>query len=152
MAELPLPRFSKPVKLLAVVAPYHRAVADALLAGAKAVAATAGAEVEVIEVPGAFEIASAIGIADRMAEFDGYIALGCVTDASDGVYQACSHALSLIGLQGVAVGHGVLLVEEIEEAEPKAANKGGEAAAAALHLIALSRKWASDTKGIGFRP
>ena len=30
-------------------------------------------------------------------------------------------------------------------------NKGGGAAAAALHLIALSRKWGAQTKGIGFK-
>lgn len=155
-SPLPLPRFDKPVKLLAVVAPFHKDITDALLFGAQGVAAAAGATLEVIEVPGAFEIPSAIGIADRMAEFDGFVALGCVVGKQDGVHQACNHALSLIGLQGVALGHGVLNVDDIAAgnaaSDPKGANKGGQAAAAALHLIALSRKWASDTKGIGFRP
>jgi 6,7-dimethyl-8-ribityllumazine synthase len=36
-------------------------------------------------------------------------------------------------------------------ANPADQDKGGGAAAAALHLIALSRKWAGQTKGIGFR-
>ena len=37
-------------------------------------------------------------------------------------------------------------------AEAKGQNKGGGAAAAALHLIALSRKWAVQRKGVGFMP
>jgi len=44
---LPLPVFDKPVKLLIVVAPYYRDIADWMIAGAKAVAAKAGAEVEI---------------------------------------------------------------------------------------------------------
>jgi 6,7-dimethyl-8-ribityllumazine synthase len=36
-------------------------------------------------------------------------------------------------------------------AEAAGQNKGGGAAAAALHLVALSRRWAGQTKGIGFR-
>ena len=36
-------------------------------------------------------------------------------------------------------------------ADPAGQNKGGGAAAAALHLIALSRTWAGKSKGIGFR-
>ena len=36
-------------------------------------------------------------------------------------------------------------------ADPAGQDKGGGAAAAALHLIALARKWAGGTKGIGFR-
>ena len=42
---LPLPRFDKPVKLLIVVAPYYRDIADSLITGARAVAASCGAEV-----------------------------------------------------------------------------------------------------------
>jgi 6,7-dimethyl-8-ribityllumazine synthase len=36
-------------------------------------------------------------------------------------------------------------------ADPAAMNKGGGAAAAALHLIALTRKWGAQTKGVGFK-
>ena len=46
---LPLPAFDKPVKLLVVVAPYYKDIADNLVAGAKAVGAACGAEVEVGE-------------------------------------------------------------------------------------------------------
>lgn len=156
---LALPVFDKPVKLLIVVAPYYKDIADNLVAGAKAVAASCGAEVEVIEVPGALEVPSAIAMAERLAEYDGYVALGCVirgeTTHYDTVCNDSSRAISLLGLQGACIGNGILTVENRAQAEvradPAGQNKGGGAAAAALHLIALSRKWAGKSKGIGFR-
>ncbi len=156
---LPLPAFDRPVKLLIVVAPYYKDIADNLVAGARAIATACGAEAEVIEVPGALEIPSAIALAERMADFDGYVALGCVirgeTTHYDTVCNDSSRALSLLGLQGAAIGNGILTVENRPQADvradPAGQNKGGGAAAAALHLVALSRKWSRDTKGIGFR-
>ena len=156
---LPLPTFEKPVKLLVVVAPYYKDIADNLVAGAKAVGAACGATVEVIEVPGALEVPSAIAMAERMAEYDGYVALGCVirgeTTHYDTVCNDSSRGLTLLGLQGHCIGNGILTVENRAQAEvradPAGQNKGGGAAAAALHLVALSRKWAAKTKGIGFR-
>ncbi|MBC2836827.1 6,7-dimethyl-8-ribityllumazine synthase [Paragemmobacter straminiformis] len=156
---LALPRFDKPVKLLVVVAPYYRDIADNLVQGAQATAAACGAEVEVIEVPGALEVPTAIALAERQAQYDGYVALGCVirgeTTHYDTVCNDSSRALSLLGLQGACIGNGILTVENRAQAEvradPAGQNKGGGAAAAALHLVALSRKWAGQTKGIGFR-
>jgi 6,7-dimethyl-8-ribityllumazine synthase len=158
--SLPLPTFDKPVKLLIVVAPYYRDIADNLIAGAKSTATACGAEVELIEVPGALEVPTAIALAERMARFDGYVALGCVirgeTTHYDTVCNDSSRALSLLGLQGACIGNCILTVETRAQAEvradPAGQNKGGGAAAAALHLVALSRKWAGQTKGIGFRP
>jgi 6,7-dimethyl-8-ribityllumazine synthase len=157
---LPLPSFDKPVKLLIVVAPYYKDIADNLVAGARAVGAACGAEVDLIEVPGALEVPSAIALAERLAEYDGYVALGCVirgeTTHYDTVCNDSSRAISLLGLQGACIGNGILTVENRPQAEvradPAGQNKGGGAAAAALHLVALSRKWAGMTKGIGFRP
>lgn len=156
---LALPVFDKPVKLLVVVAPYYKDIADNLVAGARATAAACGAEVEVIEVPGALEVPTAIALAERQAKFDGYVALGCVirgeTTHYDTVCNDSSRAISLLGLQGACIGNGILTVETRAQAEvradPAGQNKGGGAAAAALHLVALSRKWATQTKGIGFR-
>lgn len=157
---LPLPEFDKPVKLLIVTAPYYRSIADQMLAGAKATAAACGAEVEVVEVPGALEVPTAIAMAERQSNYDGYVALGCVirgeTTHYDTVCNDSSRAISLLGLQGACIGNGILTVENMDQAEARAnpdqQNKGGGAAAAALHLIALSRRWSSTRKGIGFRP
>ncbi|MEN9411109.1 MAG: hypothetical protein RL216_3083 [Pseudomonadota bacterium] len=156
---LPLPEFDRPVKLLIVVAPYYRDIADNLLTGAKAKAAACGAEVDVVEVPGALEVPTAIAMAERLAKYDGYVALGCVirgeTTHYDTVCNDSSRAISLLGLQGACIGNGILTVENRPQAEvradPNGQDKGGGAAAAALHLIALSRNWAGQTKGIGFR-
>lgn len=156
---LPLPSFDKPVKLLVVVAPYYKDIADNLVAGARAVGEACGATVELVEVPGALEIPSAIAMAQRLADYDAYVALGCVirgeTTHYDTVCNDSSRALSLLGLQGACIGNGILTVENRAQAEvradPAGQNKGGGAAAAALHLVALSRKWAGQTKGIGFR-
>jgi 6,7-dimethyl-8-ribityllumazine synthase len=156
---LPLPTFDKPVKLLIVVAPYYKDITDQMVTGAKAIAAACGAEVELVEVPGALEVPTAIAMAERQARFDGYVALGCVirgeTTHYDTVCNDSSRAISLLGLQGACIGNGILTVENRAQAEVRAEakgqNKGGGAAAAALHLIALSRKWASATKNIGFR-
>jgi 6,7-dimethyl-8-ribityllumazine synthase len=157
---LPLPGFDKPVKLLIVVAPYYKDIADDLVAGARATAAACGAEVDLVEVPGALEVPSAIALAERMAKYDGYVALGCIirgeTTHYDTVCNDSSRGLMMLGLGGAAIGNGILTVENraqaVVRAAPDGQNKGGGAAAAALHLIALSRKWANQTKGIGFRP
>ena len=157
---LPLPGFDKPVKLLIVVAPYYKDITDQLVAGARGVAEACGAEVEVIEVPGALEIPTAIGMAARMGDWDGFVALGCVirgeTTHYDTVCNDSSRGLTLLGLQGICIGNGILTVENRGQAEVRAnpadQDKGGGAAAAALHLVALSRKWAARSQGIGFKP
>lgn len=156
---LPLPQFDKPVKLLIVVAPYYKDIADNLVVGAQAVAAACGAETEVIEVPGALEIPSAIALAERLSNYDGYVGLGCVirgeTTHYDTVCNDSSRGITLLGLQGACIGNGILTVENREQAvvraDPAGQNKGGGAAAAALHLIAHARRWAGARKGIGFR-
>ncbi len=156
---LPLPQFDGPVRLLVVVAPYYKDIADALVAGARATAEAVGAEVDVVEVPGALEIPTAVRLAHGLAEYHGYVALGCVirgeTTHYDTVCNDSSRGLTLLGLEGACIGNGILTVENRDQAvvraDPEGQNKGGGAAAAALHLIALSRKWGRATKGIGFR-
>jgi len=157
---LPRPSFDAPVKLLIVVAPYYRDIADDLIAGAQAELAAAGAGHEIVEVPGALEIPAAVGLAHRLAGFDGYVALGCVirgeTTHYDTVCNDSARGLTLLALQGAAIGNGILTVETREQAEtradPEGQDKGGGAAAAALHLIALARKWGGAAKGVGFKP
>ena len=152
------PKFDAPVKVMIVVAPYYKDIADNLVAGARAELEAAGAEVELVEVPGALEVPTAIRIAFGRADFDGFVALGCVirgeTTHYDTVCNDSSRALQLLGLEGACIGNGILTVETHEQAavraDPSAQNKGGGAAAAALHLIALTRKFAPTGKGIGF--
>ncbi|WP_375266571.1 6,7-dimethyl-8-ribityllumazine synthase [Planktotalea sp.] len=157
---LPRATFDKPVKLLIVVSPYYKDIADNMVAGAVAEIEAAGGTYDMIEVPGALEIPTAVGIAERLSNFDGYVALGCVirgeTTHYDTVCNDSSRALQLLGLQGLCIGNGILTVENRKQAEVRAdpadQNKGGGAAAAALHLIALARKWGGQRKGVGFKP
>ncbi len=156
---MPRAEFDAPVKVLIVVSPYYKDIADNMVAGAKAEIEAAGGRWDLIEVPGALEIPTAIGISDRSSNFDGYVALGCVirgeTTHYDTVCNDSSRAIQLLGLQGLCIGNGILTVENREQAvvraDPDGQNKGGGAAAAALHLIALGRKWAGQKKGIGFK-
>ncbi len=157
---LPRPEFDKPVKILIALAPYYKDIAEQLVAGAVAEIEAAGGFHEIVEVPGALELPTAIGIAERMSNFDGYVALGCVirgeTTHYDTVCNDSSRGLTLLGLQGLCIGNGILTVENYDQAwaraEAAGQNKGGGAAAAALHLIALARRWGSSRKGVGFVP
>ena len=157
---LPRPAFDKPVKLLIVVAPFYRDIADQLIAGARAEIEAAGASHDLVEVPGALELPSAITIAERLSNFDGYVALGCVIRGETTHYETVcndsSCALTLLGLQGLCIGNGILTVENRDQAEARAdparMNKGAGAATAALHLVALTRKWGGRRKGVGFMP
>lgn len=147
--DLPLPRFDAPVRLLAVVAPYYRQTTDDLLVGARAVASDAGAVLDVVEVPGALEIPTTVALAATHAKYDGFVALGCIVRGDithdDTVGNDSSHGLMLLGLRGLCIGNGILTVEHLAQAQvcagPSGQNKGGAAAAAALHLIALARRW-----------
>lgn len=153
--QLPLPRIEGGARLLIVVAPYYRQIADDLIAGARATAKAAGASVDLVEVPGALEIPSAIAMAAARGLYDGYVALGCVirgeTTHYDTVCNDSSRGLTLLGLQGTCIGNGILTVENTQQAvvraDPQGQNKGGGAAAAALHLIALKRGWESRPAG-----
>jgi len=158
--SLPAPVFEKPVKLLIVVAPYYRDIADQLVAGARAAIMAAGGTHTLLEVPGALEVPTAISLAARGGDFDGFVALGCVIRGETTHYETVcndsSRALQLMGLDGVCIGNGILTVENREQAKARAEaagqNKGGGAAQAALHLIAIQRKFSRSTKGIGFKP
>src|SRR6056297_2912849 len=143
---LPRAEFDKPVKVLIVVAPFYRDIADNLIKGACAEIEATGGSYEIAEVPGALELPTAIGIAERLSNFDGYVALGCVIRGATTHYETVcndsSRALQLLGLQGLCIGNGILTVENMAQAEERAdpgdMNKGGGAAAAALHLVALA--------------
>ncbi len=150
-------RFDRPTRLLIVVAPYYREIADALIAGARAAIEAAGATHETLEVPGALEIPTAIGLAHAGGDFDGFVALGCVirgeTTHYDTVCNDSSRGLTLLGLGGACVGNGILTVETVDQAlvraEVAGQNKGGGAADAALHLIHIARRFARPGRAAG---
>lgn len=159
--SLPSPKFDiNPPHLLIVLSPYYQEIANNLSAGAKTAITAANATFDLAEVPGALEIPSAIRIAASSGQFDGFVALGCVIRGETTHYETVcndsSHALSRLGLDGYCLGNGILTVENRAQAEVRAdckgQNKGGGAADAALHLIALSRRFLNKPKGIGFKP
>jgi 6,7-dimethyl-8-ribityllumazine synthase len=157
---LPLPRIEPAPRLLIVAAPFYRAIADDLIAGARAVLDRAGARHELVEVPGALEIPTAIRLASRAREHDGFVALGCVIRGETTHYETVcndsSRGLTLLGLDGLCIGNGILTCETSEQAHVRAASvgaggqdKGGGAAAAALHLISLGRRFRAPGPGPG---
>lgn len=138
-------------RLLAVAAPYYLEIAAQLQRGAEAAANLAEASIEFASVPGAFEIPAAILHASRSGAYDGYVALGCVVrgETSHYDYVCGESARALMDLsirEGLAIGYGILTVENLAQAEARAdparGDKGGEAASAALAMVALQRRFA----------
>lgn len=143
------PMFTDRPRVLIVAAPFYRDIADNLIEGARAALDAAGCAHETIEVPGALEIPTAIRLAERA--YEGFVALGCVIRGETTHYETVcndsSRALTLLGIERkICLGNGILTVETRAQAEvradPTQMNKGGGAAEAALHLIALSRRFA----------
>jgi 6,7-dimethyl-8-ribityllumazine synthase len=117
-------------------------------------------DIDHVLVPGALEVPIALQAMAERGEYDALVALGCIirgeTTHYDTVCNDSSRGLTMLGLQGLCIGNGILTVENRKQAEVRAdtkdQNKGGGAAAAALHLIALARKWGAARKGVGFVP
>ena len=135
---------------LIVEARFYTAIADAALEGAIAALTAAGATHEVLTVPGALEIPAAIAFADAAGAYDGYVALGCVirgeTYHFEVVAGESARALMALTLDGLAIGNGILTVENEAQAWARARktekNKGGEAALAALAMAAIKARFA----------
>ncbi|HVK50877.1 MAG TPA: 6,7-dimethyl-8-ribityllumazine synthase [Pseudoxanthomonas sp.] len=128
---------------------WNARITDVLVAGARQSLGGNGVgadAIDVIRVPGAWEIPLA---AARLAKADGYaaiIALGCVirgdTRHYEHVADGCAQGLMQVQLEtGVPVLNGVLAVERIEDAEARAGgshgNKGEEVALAAVEMAQL---------------
>jgi 6,7-dimethyl-8-ribityllumazine synthase len=154
---LPLPTFDgPPPRVLIVAAPFYRDIADALATGARRTLDAAGCATMLIEVPGALEIATAMRLAER--RFDAFVALGCVirgeTTHYETVCEESARGLTLLGVdRGLCIGNGVLtcetMAQAVARADPDGMDKGGGAAAAALHLAALARRFA-EPAAMGF--
>lgn len=150
---LPLPELTPPPSVLIVAAPFYLAIIDDLIGGAKAMLSKAKAKVDVVEVPGALEIPTAIRLAQR--HYEGFVALGCVIRGETTHYETVcndsSRGLTLLGLEGLCIGNGILTCENMDQARVRASpddmDKGGGAAAAALHLIHLARRYRPSPSG-----
>lgn len=141
-------------RVLIVEARYYERLASELLSGAKDVCASAGVTAEVLTVPGALEIPTAIVIACDAAAKSGrpveaVVALGCVIRGETTHYEIVSgessRALMDIAVsRGLPLGNGILTVENESQAWVRAnredQNKGGGAAEAALSVLSIKRR------------
>lgn len=136
--------------ILIVESPYYAHIAEELSAGAVQAIEAAGGSYERLEVPGALEIPVAIAMASETHRYDGFVALGCVirgeTSHYDVVAAESARALmDLATIRGLAIGNGILTVDNGEQAMVRARvaekNKGGDAARACLSLISVRTRF-----------
>ena len=113
-----------------------------------------GAQFDVVSVPGALEVPTAIALAEEAGRYptapryDGYVALGCVIRGETYHFEIVSDqsaaGIMHLGLKGLAIGNGILTTEDEEQTWARArmseGDKGGGAARACLDLIALRKR------------
>jgi 6,7-dimethyl-8-ribityllumazine synthase len=132
-------------RILIVEARFYDHLNDLLLKGARAAIETAGHEHETVTVPGALEVPAAIALGAETERFDGFVALGVVirgeTYHFEIVAGESARGIMALTLDGLAIGNGILTVENeaqaLARARPDEKDKGGEAAKAALSMMAL---------------
>ena len=137
-------------KLLIVEARYYAHLSDLLLAGARAAIEAAGHGHETISVPGALEIPGAMALAADGGEFDAYVGLGVVirgeTYHFEIVAGESARGIMALTMDGVPAGNGILTVENegqaLVRADPAQGDKGGDAARAAIALLAVQSRFA----------
>lgn len=139
--------------MLIVEARFYDSISDELLRGATRVLDEANALYDRITVPGALEIPAAIVIAmdaarRRRAPYDGVVALGCVISGETYHFEIVSNEsarglMDLAVTERLAIGNGILTVENEAQAHARArveeGNKGAAAARAALTMVALKQ-------------
>ena len=138
-----------------VVARFYEDLADRLVAGARGVFERAGAaEVEVHDVPGAFELPLAARWCAESGRYPGVACLGAVvrgeTDHYDYVCAEAARGIARVSLDtGVPCAFGVLTVETMEQALARAGggnrHAGREAAETVLRMVELRRSLAGGT-------
>lgn len=136
-------------RFLIVEARFYDHLNDKLIAGAKAALKAAGHTADVVTVPGALEITAAISLADATGDYEGYVAIGVVirgeTYHFEIVAGESARGIMALTMDGIAIGNGILTVENEEQAlvraEPTQKDKGGEAAKAAIALLGLKEKF-----------
>ena len=137
------------MRIAIVVARFNDFVTDRLLEGAQAAlrdAAIADGNVEVLRVPGAFEIPMAAQRVAESGKVSAVVCLGCLirgaTPHFEYIASACAHGITAAAAAtGVPMAFGVLTTNSVEEALERAVagdgNKGREAAQAALDMATL---------------
>jgi 6,7-dimethyl-8-ribityllumazine synthase len=136
-------------KLLIVEARFYDHLNDLLLQGARDALEDAGHAHETITVPGALEIPGAISLAADSGRYEGYVALGVVirgeTYHFEIVAGESARGVMALTMDGLAIGNGILTVENeaqaLTRARPDEKDKGGEAAKAALAMMALKERF-----------
>lgn len=136
-------------KYLIAEARFYAHLNDMLIEGARGALAAAGHEVDVITVPGALELPGAIALAAESGRYNGFVAVGVVirgeTYHFEIVAGESARGLMALTMDGIAVGNGILTVENeaqaIVRADPKQGNKGAGAAQAAMALRELQEKF-----------
>jgi 6,7-dimethyl-8-ribityllumazine synthase len=136
--------------ILIVEARFYAHLNDMLVAGARSALEAEGHTVEVLTVPGALEIPGAIALAAESDRYDGFVAIGVVirgeTYHFEIVAGESARAIMALTMDGIAIGNGILTVENeaqaLVRADPAQKDKGGEAAKAALALMALQDRFA----------
>ena len=145
-----------PLRILIVEGRFYDDLSDALLEGAKEALRARGATFDVATVPGALEVPLAIAQAEEMGRsplgvrYDGYVALGVVirgeTYHFEIVAGESARGIMALTMDGLAVGNGILTVENeaqaVVRADPAQGDKGGDAARAALALLDLKARFA----------
>ena len=130
-----------------IASEYNSVIMDRLIAGARR-ALKDQKQVNLIRVPGSFEIPIAAKHAAMSKKYDGIVALGCVlrgeTPHFEYISRAVSDGLQHVALEtGIPVGFGVLTVDTVEQAMERSGesgNKGFEAAMAAFQMINVLRE------------
>ena len=134
---------------LIVEARFYDHLNDMLIAGARAALEAAGHSVDVVTVPGALEIPGTIALAEEADRYDGFVAIGVVirgeTYHFEIVAGESARGIMALTMDGMAIGNGILTVENeqqaIVRADPAQKDKGGEAAKAALALYELRQRF-----------
>ena len=106
--------------------------------------------IDLVRVPGAFELPLAARRAARMRQYDGLVALGVVirgaTPHFDFVCSECAGGLARVSLEfEIPVGFGVLTCDTVDQAVERSGvkhgNKGADAALAAMEMVSLLRQF-----------
>jgi 6,7-dimethyl-8-ribityllumazine synthase len=129
--------------VLIVEARFYDHLNDLLLQGARAAIEAAGHGHETVTVPGALEIPGAVALAAE--RYDAFVALGVVirgeTYHFEIVAGESARGLMALSMDGLAIGNGILTVENeaqaLTRARPDEKDKGGEAAKAAIAMLVL---------------